>query len=451
MKAGRSVAGARAAASHTGALAASDAIVDVLFHQAGVIRTTTIEELFDVAMLLAHQSTPRGRRVGILTNAGGPGILAADACEAHGLLLPALSEHSVARLRSLLPGTAATGNPVDMLASASAAHYEAALATMLEDDQLDSVLVIFIPPLVTKDTDVAQAVQAAARAHPGKTVAGIFMSAKGAPPALAPIPCFRFPESAAVALARAAERGEWLLKPDGTLPAFDDIDGAAARAVLTGARTRGSGWLTMPEVEGLLTAVRIPVARSETAATETDVVAAANRVGYPIVLKAIGPDILHKSDVGGVIVGLPSAAAVAKAWRELSARLGDRMSSALVQEMVTSGVDMLIGATDDPRFGPVIACATGGTLTELIHDATFRLHPLTIEDAAELIDGLKSARLLRGYRGGPVLDEAALRECLLRLSVLLELCPEIRELDINPVRVLPRGTRALDARVRVQF
>ena len=451
VKAGRSAAGARAAASHTGALASSDAIVDVLFRQAGVIRTTTIEELFDVAMLLAHQPTPHGRRVGILTNAGGPGILAADACEAHGLVLPPLSEASVARLQSLLPASASIGNPVDMLASASADHYEATLTTMLEDEQLDSVLVIFIPPLVTREADVAQAVQRAALAHPGKTVAGIFMSAKGAPPALAPIPCFRFPESAAVALARAAERGEWLLKPDGTIPVFDDLDRTAARAVIDAARPRGSGWLTPIEVEMLFAAVGIPTARSETVTSEADAVAAAGRIGYPVVLKALGKDILHKSDVGGVVLDLASEAAVAAAWRGLGQRLGGRMSGGLVQEMVAGGVEMLIGATEDRTFGPVIACATGGTLTELIRDAAFRLHPLTVDDAAEMIDGLKGARLLRGYRGAPPLDEGALRDCLLRLSALLEICPEIRELDVNPVRVLPRGARALDARVRVEL
>jgi acetyltransferase len=451
VKAGRSAAGARAAASHTGALASSDGVVDALFRQAGVVRTATLEELFDVATLLVHQPTPRGRRVGILTNAGGPGILAADACEAYGLVLPALSASSTAALQALLPASASVGNPVDMLASATAAQYAAALTTMLEDEELDSVIVIFIPPLVTKDVDVAQAVQRAAGAHPGKTIAGIFMSAKGAPPALAPIPCFRFPESAAVALARAADRGEWLRKPEGAPPAFANIDRDAVRAIVSSARIRGNGWLDTASVEALLDAAGIQTASAELAETERAVVDAATRIGYPVVLKAIGPDILHKSDVGGVITGLVSPEAVRRAWRDLRSRLGSRLTGALVQEMVTSGVEMLIGMTDDPTFGPVIACAMGGTLTEILNDAAVRLHPLTDRDAAEMVDSLHGAPVLHGFRGAPPVDEGALKECLLRLSVLIELCPEIRELDINPLRVLPRGARALDARIRMEF
>ena len=220
--------GSRAASSHTGALASSDTVVDALFRQAGVIRTERLEELFDVAALLANQPVPRGRRVAILTNAGGPGILAADACEANGLdAARHLSDATRAELRSFLPAAASVGNPVDMLASAPADHYRRALAAMLRDDQVDSVIAIFIPPLVTDPGEVAAAMADAARAAGGKPVLGVFMRAEGAPPTLAPIPCYAFPESAALALARVAAYGEWRARPPEPRPRLDSFDRAS--------------------------------------------------------------------------------------------------------------------------------------------------------------------------------------------------------------------------------
>jgi acetyl coenzyme A synthetase (ADP forming)-like protein len=450
VKSGRSLAGARAASSHTGALASSDAIVDALFRQAGVIRTTTLEEMFDVGRLLATQPVPAGRRVAILTNAGGPGILAADACEAAGLSLPVLSDRSIALLRSFLPAAAAVGNPVDMIASATPDQYERGLAALMDDDQVDSVVVIFIPPIVTKGEDVAAAITrvAAARAR-RKPVLAVFMSAHSATPLLDPIPCFSFPEAAAIALARATAYGEWLARPESVPLDIGDVDRPAARAVVDRALGRGGGWLTPEETQSLLQAVRLPVARSQVVLSEDEAVAAASKIGYPVVLKAIGPRIVHKTEVGGVKVGLAAPAAVRDAWRDLTTRLAGSMTGALVQEMVTGGVEMLIGALEDPTFGPVLACATGGTLAELLKDTQFRLHPLTESDAAAMIDGLRGASLLRGYRGARRADERALRDALLRLSSLVGFCPEIQELDINPLVVLEHGVRALDVRVRI--
>ncbi|HYN10911.1 MAG TPA: GNAT family N-acetyltransferase [Vicinamibacterales bacterium] len=450
VKSGRSPAGARAASSHTGALASSDAIVDALFRQAGVIRTTTLEEMFDVARLLATQPVPQGRRVAILTNAGGPGILAADACEASGLTLPALSTASVADLRSFLPAAAAIGNPVDMIASATADQYERALATLLDDDEVDSVLVIFIPPLVTKGEDVAAAVRRVARSRPAKPVLAIFMSAQSAGPMLDPIPCFSFPEAAAVALARASAYGEWRRQPETAPATFTDVDRDGARAIVDRGLQTGGGWLTPDDAQALLSAVRIPAAASRGVTSEDRAVEAAEKIGYPVVLKAIGPEILHKTEIGAVRLRLHTADDVREAWRDLTRRLGDAMTGALVQEMVVGGVEMLVGAVEDPTFGAVLACATGGTLAELLADMQFRLHPLNDLDAAAMIDGLRGARLLRGYRGAPCADERALRDALLRLSTLVELCPEIRELDVNPLVVLERGVRALDVRIRIE-
>jgi acetyl coenzyme A synthetase (ADP forming)-like protein len=451
VKSGRTASGARAASSHTGALASRDAIVDALFRQSGVIRTDTIEEMFDAAMLLAQQPAPAGRRVAILTNAGGPGILAADACEAHGLALPLLGDGTVAALKDFLPPEASTANPVDMIASASAEQYERALELLLRDDAVDSVLVIFIPPLVTRLEDVAAAVRKAAAGGGGKPVLGVFMSARGVSRLVDPVPCFRFPEAAAAALARVAAWGEWRARPESVPPVFPDELRDASRSVIEAALRRGGGWLTASEVQSLLASLRIPAARAIAVGSEEEAARAAATIGYPVVLKGSGPDLVHKTEAGAVRLRLGDDGAVRAAWRDLSTRLGARMASGLVQEMVEGGVEMLAGAVEDPDFGPVIACASGGILTEVLADAQFRLHPLGEAEAHEMIASLRGAALLRGARGAAPADEAALADVLLRLSALMGFCPEIREIEINPIVVLARGARALDARVRVEM
>ncbi len=450
VKAGRSQAGARAAFSHTGALAASDAIVDALFRQAGVIRTRTLEELFDVATLLAHQPIPAGPRVGILTNAGGPGILAADACESHGLELPALSDQAVAQLRTFLPAAASVTNPVDMLASASADDYRGAMRLLLADPQIDSLIVIFIPPLVTEPAAVAAAIVDGAKEAAGKPVLATFMSAQGAPVTLAPIPCYVFPESAANALARAVAYGAWRRRPSGTPPEFDDVRIADARDIVARVLGRGGGWLTPVEAQDVLLAFGIPVAAARTASNEEDAVAAAQNIGFPVVLKAIGPTIVHKTEMGAVKLGLTDEDALRLAYRELADRLRSDISGVLVQRVVPAGVEILIGALQDPTFGPVVLCGTGGTLVELLADTVVRLHPLTNVDAEEMLNEMKGIALLRGYRGAPPADEGALREALLRVSLLVEACPEVQEMDINPIKVLPKDVCVIDVRIRVE-
>jgi acetate---CoA ligase (ADP-forming) len=450
VKAGRSSAGARAASSHTGALAATDTVVDALFHQAGVIRTNTLEELFDVATLLAHQPIPRGRRVAILTNAGGPGILAADACAANGLELVALSERTRAELRSFLPESASVANPVDMLASAPPEHYGRALAALIRDEHVDSILTIFIPPLVTDPQAVAAAIAAEAAGAAGKPVAGIFMRSEGAPPGLAPIPCFAFPESAAIALSRVTAYGEWRQRPVGTIPVLKDLRSHEARALVDSVLQRGGGWLIPNETQVLMTAVGIRTASSQMTRTVDEAVAAASVIGFPSVLKAIGPMILHKTERQAVRLNLDSEEAVRHAALDFEQRFRGELTGLLVQQMVMEGVEMLVGALHDPTFGPVVVCGSGGVLVDLLADSAFRIHPLTTEDAGDMIDEVKGARLLRGYRGAPPADEAALRDVLLRVSALLSICAEIQELDINPVKVLASGACAIDARVRVE-
>jgi acetate---CoA ligase (ADP-forming) len=448
VKAGRSSAGARAASSHTGALAASDAVVDALFRQAGIIRTTRLEELFDVAALLARQPVPAGARVGVLTNAGGPGILAADACDASGLELPGLSDRTLAELRQFLPAAASVANPVDMLASAPAEHYRRAMELMLADDHIDSLLVIFIPPLVTKSEEVARAIVEGA-SRTSKPVLANFITADEAPRELAAIPSYMFPESAVAALAHATEYGAWRRRPKGTVPRFETIRTEHTRAIVDAALSRGDGWLTPPEAQQLLEAVGIPTAAVRIAATEDEAARAAREIGYPVALKAVGSEILHKSDVGGVLLNVGDEDALRAGVAALEARVGPAMTAVVVQQMVPEGIELLLGSVVDSTFGPLIACGSGGVLVDLLHDSAFRLHPLTDTDAADMIESLKGAPLLHGYRGRAPADESAAVDALLRVSALVELCPEIQELDINPLKVLEHGVRALDVRVRV--
>lgn len=449
VKSGRSSAGARAASSHTGALAASDAVVDALFRQAGVIRTTTLQELFDVAALLSHQPLPKGRRVAIVTNAGGPGILAADACEANGLLLATLSDATRSELRSFLPSSATVNNPVDMLASAAPDHYARTLAAVVRDPGVDSVLTIFIPPLVTAAEPVAVAIHDAARNSSGKPMLAVMMRSEGAPPALVDVPSYAFPESAAIALARVTKYGEWRRQPAGIVPEFSDIRTDVLRSVVDSALTRGNGWLTTDELSTLLSAAGIAQAASRFAKTPDEAARSAEAIGFPVVLKAVGPALLHKTERRAVMLNLGSTEEVVQAAADMESRLGKDITGFLVQQMVTGGIEMLVGAVDDPLFGPVIVCGSGGVLAELLADSSSRLYPVTASDAAEMIEELRGAALLRGYRGAAAADAAALQEIILRVSSLLSVCPEIQELDLNPVKVLASGACAVDARAKL--
>jgi acyl-CoA synthetase (NDP forming) len=447
VKAGRSSAGARAASSHTGARATSDALVDTLLRQAGVIRTHTLEELFDVATLLASQPVPAGRRVAIVTNAGGPAILAADACEAHGLELPALAAGTVEALRAFLPPAASVANPVDMIASAGADHYRQAIELVAADPNVDSLIVIFIPPLPSAAAEVADAIGAAAAAS-GKPVVATFMGAQGPVP-LAPVPAYMFPESAAVALSRVTQYGEWLQKPSAEPPALDGFDRDAARALVAAARAAGTEWMSAADAQRLLRSCGVEVADARVARTAHDAARAATAIGLPVAVKALGATLVHKTEIGGVRLGLASEQAVREAFTDFATRLGDRLEGVLVQKMVTGGVEMVVGALNDPSFGPLVMAGTGGIFVELIGDTVFRMCPLADVDAVEMINEMKGRILLRGYRGATPADEAAFRRVLLAVSQLVDACPEIQEMDVNPLLVLPHGAVAVDVRVRI--
>ena len=449
VKSGRSRSGAKAASSHTGALTESDAIVGELFRQAGIIRVDTLEELFDVATVLANQPLPEGRRVAILTNAGGPAILAADACEARGLEIAQLTDETMATLQSFLPVTAAVANPVDMIASASPDDYERAIGALLRDPGVDSLLLIYIPVLPEDVDGIAAAIQKAYRQGNGKPVVGTFMSARGVPESLAPIPCFPFPERGVGALARATNYAQWRRRPEGVVRHFEDIDRNRVRAAVEPLLAVGGGWLSPVEGRMLLEACGIAVAPTELAHSADEAIAAAEKMGFPVVMKANGAAILHKSDAGGVVLDLESSADVRATFDDLRSRFGDQLDGVVVQKMVPGKVEMVVGATLESTFGHVIAYGTGGTMVELMDDVSFRLHPITDLNIEDMLAQVRGTRLIRGFRGSPPLDEKAVREVLERVSQMIELVPEIHEMDINPLKVLENGAVAVDWRIRV--
>ena len=463
VKAGRSAAGSRAASSHSASLACLDVAVDALFEQAGVIRTDTLEELFDVVALLATQPVPAGPRVAVVSNAGGPGILLADACEARGVTLPELSAETAASLRAFLPPTASVRNPVDLIASATPEAFERALGLVGADPNVDAVVAIYVPPLAVNTDEVAEAIaRGAGRVPADKPVATVFLSSKGVPPAIARgprgrLPSYSFPENAARALAAAVKYGRWRARPRGDSLVLDPAACAEARQAveraLDGGTDGAARWLDPRDVEAVLRAAGIPFAVSTVVAPE-QAAAAADAMGYPLVAKAVSPGLLHKSDLGGVILGLGSAEATAEAVETLRERLaaaGRELQAVQLQREVRGGIEALVGVVSDPTFGPLVVCGLGGVQVELLRDASFRLPPVTDLDAAEMIDRLRLKPLLDGYRGAPAGDRDALLALVQRVSALVEAVPELREMDLNPVKVLPpgQGLLVVDARIRV--
>jgi acetyl coenzyme A synthetase (ADP forming)-like protein len=457
VKSGRTAAGARAATSHTGALAGMDVAVDALLGQAGVIRTDTMEELFDLTVLLANQPIPAGNRVAILTNAGGPGIMASDVCESRGLTLPELSAQAMASLRAFLPPAASLGNPVDMLASAKSGDYERALRILLADPGLDALLVLFVPPIVTDAADVAQAIRRAAQgAH--KPLLVCLLGTHGVPAARmalreAKVPTYTFPEGAVLALARAVRYGRWLHRPEGQVPELAGIDRERARKAIG---QREPGWLPPGDVFELLSAygIRVPTTHLVTSAAEA--ARAQEAMGAPVALKLVSRSIVHKTDVGGVRLGLVSPEDARRAFQsmeeDLTARgLGKQMEGAVVQEMVPGGVETYLGMTQAPGFGALLGFGIGGLNVELWKDVAFRVHPITDIDALEMLGQIKGRPLLEGFRGAPPADKEALVEAILRVDRMVGDNPEIQELDLNPLVARPPGggVIAIDARIRV--
>lgn len=455
VKSGRSAAGARAAASHTGALlAASDVTVDALFAHAGVIRTGTVGEQFDVAALLATQPLPTGNRVAVVTNAGGPGIACADGCAAAGLAVEPFASAVQERLGEGLPAHAAIANPVDMIASATPGDFRRTIEQVAALPEVDAVIAIFVPPLVTRAPDVAEAIRAAQTG--GTPLLAVFIAASDAERAALAgdgvVPVFATPEEAARALGHAARYGAWRRAGPDHPPTLDGVDADRAAATLAAALAEhGDGWLEPRAVRTVLEAYGIPLVESRFAATAAAAGREATALGGPVALKAIAPGLVHKTDADAVALGLTSAAATTAAARGMSARLraqGLTPSGFEVQRMASAGTELLVGVVGDPDFGPVVACGAGGRAVELLGDVAVRLAPLGRRAAGELVRALRTFPLLDGYRGAAPADLDAVEDVLLRVGALAAAHPEIAELDCNPLLAAPDGAVVLDARIR---
>ncbi len=449
MKGGRTSAGMRAAGSHTAALAGSTTAVEAIFTQGGVIQADSLEELADAAVLLASQPLPQGRRVALLTNAGGLGILCADACSAAGLELPPLSAETRTAMAELLPREASLANPVDMLGSAVGSTYEAVLPLVLADPGIDAVIVLFVPPVVAGADEVAEAVVRGVEHAPktGKPVLAAFVCDEGIPGCLlrpgSGVAAFEYPESAARALAHAADRADWLRRPAGGTPDLDGIDRPAAQALVASVlESSNDAWLTAPQVRELLGAYGIPLVPERIETTLEGALAAARELGLPVVVKSGVPGA-HKTESGGIALDLVTEADVTAAVERIGLPV-------LVQPMIHGGAELLAGVVQDPTFGPLVAFGPGGVFAELIGQAQFRIAPLSLGDAEDLVLTGKAGKLVEGFRGKPPADAGALVDLVLRLAQLADDVPEVAELDLNPVLGLPDRCVAVDARVRVR-
>ncbi|MEQ9401339.1 MAG: acetate--CoA ligase family protein, partial [Longimicrobiales bacterium] len=467
VKAGRSKAGSRAASSHTAALASPDAAVEALSDQAGVIRADTLEGMFHIARALVDQPLPSGDRVGLVTNAGGPGILCVDALEGSGLEVPELGAATCDALRAFLPAEASVRNPVDMIASAGPDQYREAVATLLASPEIDALVVLHTPvglhPEGALERAVAEGVdEGRRRGGQGKPV---FASLVGSgpevftltSPAGERVPVYLFPEEIAGTLAKVLRYARWRRSEPGRFvePEGQDLE-QAADLCRSAVAQRGEGWLSVGEARAVLEAAGITTTEGGVASDADAAVALADRVGYPVALKLASTTLVHKTEVGGVRLDLPDAAAVRSAFDEIArtlAELGeaDAMEGVLIQPMLEGSAETMIGAQADRAFGHLVAFGLGGIHVEILRDVVFRVAPLTDRDAREMVRSIRGVRLLEGYRGYPAADLDALEQALLRVSALVEAVPAIQEIDLNPIFALRpgEGYRVADARIRV--
>ncbi len=456
VKSGRTQAGARAAASHTGALAAVDVATDALLAQCGVLRADSVQELFDVAMAFEDQPTPAGGRVAIVTNAGGPGIIIADACESEGLEVVELSPPTQARLRAIFPAEASVRNPVDMIASATSESYRVALEAVLGDPNVDAAIAAFVPPLGVRQVDVATSIVEAFRTREprDKPLLAVLMGRQGLPEGRAElheagVPAYTFPESAARALAAMVRYRRWLERPVEE-PRHFPVDEARATHIVRRALKAGRRRLTEFEALDLLEAYGIPVIPHRLATTHADARAAAEAYGYPVVLKAVSPGLVHKTDVGGVRVDIRTPQELDDAFGEMIRELGEAgldIDGILVEPFAPGGRETIVGMSTDPSFGPILMFGLGGVHVEALRDVSFRLSPVSEVDAVEMVSSIRGARMLDELRGEPAVDRGAVVEVIQRISQLVEAHPEVSELDVNPLLAFPSGCVAVDARV----
>jgi acyl-CoA synthetase (NDP forming)/RimJ/RimL family protein N-acetyltransferase len=455
--AGRSTAGQRAAQSHTAATATPLITREALFEQAGIIATQSLSELVEAAALLSCQPLPAGRRVAIVSNAGGTGVLAADACADAGLSVATLTAPTQQRLAALLPSGAAIAGPVDATAAVGADAFRACLEEVARDPSVDALVAIGVP------TALADLSTAITGARVGKPIAvalldqaesvrvlpvGPRLPGSDRSPSVA---AYAYPESAVRAIGHAARYRAWRDSQRGRLPELEGLDPAGARALVSRflAGHPDGGWLPEADAARLLGRYRIPVIRTRTVASSAEAIAAAAELGGPVVLKAEVSGVVHKTDAGAVRLDLRSAQDVAEAFDALAVRFGADLQRILLQPMLAGGVETLVGVRQEPVFGPLVVFGLGGVATEVLGDHVARLSPLTDADADEMIGGVRAAPLLTGHRGSPAADTAGLADILLRVSRLAADLPEAAELDLNPVIARPEDVQVVDARIRL--
>jgi acetyl coenzyme A synthetase (ADP forming)-like protein len=459
IKSGRTSAGASAAASHTGSLAGSDEVCDAVFRQAGIVRCSTIEDMFNRAVALAYQPRPHSNRVAIITNAGGPGVMAADACVDQHLELARFSKQTAAALKDKLPATANLNNPVDVIGDARSDRYHAALAACLADPDVAGALVILTPQSMTDIDDIASEIVRTVAARPEKPVYTSFMGEADVASGIdllqrAHIPHYILPESMAVAFATAYRFGQSLKAQPAPVPRFEDVERAQVEAVLAAARAEGQAYLPEVEATQVLAAYGIPVLPSKVATRAAEAAAAAVQLGFPVAMKVYSPDVVHKLDAGGVVLNVQDERAAAEAFERIvesvrQAAPQARIKGVNVQRMAPAGREVILGVKRDPAFGPVTMFGLGGTFVEVFKDVAFRAVPLDEQDVRGMVREVKSYPILAGVRGGPAYDVAMIEQCIGRLGQLVLDFPQIVELDVNPVIVLEagRGAVAADARI----
>ena len=458
IKSGRTTEGAQAASSHTGALAGSDEAYNAFFAQSRVLRVQTINELFAKAAALAYQPMPKGRRVGVLTNAGGIGIMATDSCITNGLEMASLTDSTKSAMKSHLPATAALHNPVDVIGDADEKRYRAALEFLVKDPNVDCLIPIWTPTLMADAVDVASAI-AEVGLGSDKPILGCIQTMGDSSEVRHAllrdrIPHYQFPENAARALAAMVQFSEWSSRTQGEIVRYADTDSDFVRSTLNDALGRTPLFLSEPECHEILQAYRLPVLAHRLVRTAEEAAEAAGEIGYPVVMKIVSPQILHKTDVGGVRVGISDGKSLHTEYDDLMASVKDKKPEAdiwgvLIQQMAPKGTETIIGMKRDPQFGPLLMFGLGGVLVEVLKDVVFRVAPISSTSADSMISGIKAHRILDGFRGEPARDKERIKDCLLRLSQLVTDFEEIDEVDINPLLVYGQGDGALvlDARV----
>jgi acetyl coenzyme A synthetase (ADP forming)-like protein len=466
VKSGNTPAGSRAAASHTGAMATSDVTIDALFQHAGIIRVNSMEELFDVATLLSNQPLPSGRRLAIITNGGGPGIIAADASARSRLVLPQFSPDTEDKLKSVALRDIVINNPLDTTAGSTPEEFCHMLEILANDNGNDAVLAIFVPPVATELAAMENAIRNVAPIYwrRRKPLLACFLGERGFKAKLGSkgrfVPSYPFPEEAISSLVRAIEYVETRKKPKGKIPRFHGLKRKRAHEVVELALARSDRkpvWLTANEAYDLLGCYGIRFVNMAVARTADEAAVLASKLGFPVVVKLDSSSLVHKTDVGGVVLGLNSDTEVRQAVNDIGARLAklgreSEIQGMIVQEMVKGGIETIAGVTQDPSFGPLIMFGSGGVYAELVKDVTLRLHPLTDLDAKAMVVSIKMAKLFEGFRGAPPSDIKSVEDLLLRLSAMVEDLPQIGELDLNPVFVMPvgEGYRVVDAKIMVK-